>query len=67
MITFDQQSAILVVGFEIKCERFVPLRVQRGLDGPGLPLDALAIVRNDFAFHVRIRQAVRVHWNQILA
>ena len=39
-----QQAAVLVVRLQVKGERLVPLGVEAGLDGSGLPLALLAAV-----------------------
>lgn len=61
-----RNSNICVICSYVQRDRLVPHWIQTRLDGLGLLLNAVGI-RNQLQLHVRIAQAVRIHWNKIPA
>lgn len=62
----NQHSSVLVLRLQGERDGLVPHRVQISLDDLRLLLHGRALVlRNQLNFHVRVAQAVRIHWNQV--
>lgn len=52
--------------YNLQRNRFIPNWIQRCFNGFGFLLNIICI-RNQLQFHIRIAQAIWIHWNQISA